>query len=506
MQTLSERAQAAWSILIGKATPPPVQTAGVADASQVTSIQADWGESFTISEDRSARYADFDLMDTGLLHSMLNALVFTALTFDGNDSSSDDSLNINDCFKVQVDGYGSRGPRRVIEQVIDDTGVRSLMRPILRDTLKFGDSFIEPLFDDDSLVRLFPHRCTNMYINRDRKGNLDRGVDANGDGLAYQQKSSVGSVIAGWRPWEMMHVQFWPSIVSPYSEFSFLDGYRVAWKRIEWIEQSMVIARVTRAYPRNAWKVDLTGKSIEEGRRLMRNFVNAITRRTTPSGMMNKTPLSPEHDYFINSGYRPSPDNKSLYPLLNELQVIDPRIEGLANIQDVEYFLQKFFDRVPAEMLGYKGQRQQDLTMQEIVLASFVTYLQRQVLETQLLRPMFDMALKLKGYSGTKYKVVWPSSTAGQSWKMADAGFRLALTFRSWVEAGGSSRKFWLKRVFNLSDEQAEEVLQQAEDERKRFGILDPGDTTGQIARGNQSAGLDIDDIVIDELKKAGLS
>lgn len=484
---------------ISKPTTQEPSTRGLADASQLGAIQREWGEAFALSSNRSSRYEHFDRMDTGHIASMLNAIILTALTFEGNDSPTDDILMINNAFKVQIGGYASSGPTQVIRQIINDTNLRSVLRPVLRDTLKFGDSFIEPLTDSNgNLVRLFHHNTKDIIVNRDKKGNLETGT-RDGHPLAYQQRNSTGTVIAGWYPWEFIHVKYWPD-EKTYSEFSFLDPYRQTWDRLNWIEQSAVVARITRSFLRLIWKVDLTGKSAEEGKKLMRNFASAITRRDTPSGTRHATPLSPDEDYFLSLGYRTGPDNK-LYEMLNGAQVVDPSNAGLANIKDIEHFQNALFDRVPAEMLGIQGQRSQDLTGQEILFSSLIKSIQQEVLEAQLVRPVLNMGLLLKGYKDIKFKVIWPHPSGSANWKLADAQFRLGLGSRTWVEMKGASRRFMLKRIYNLSDDQVDAVLREVEEEEKRFGPLDPADVSGQMAVGNTSSGLDRDGS-IDEIKE----
>lgn len=484
---------------VPKPDPQLPTTRGVADASQLGALQREWNEAFSIAQDRQSAYTDYDKMDTGYISSILNAVVITALTFGDNDSPTDDVLAISNAFKVQIGGYASAGPAQVMRQVIEDTNLRRLLRPVLREVLKYGDAFIEPLVDGNgNLARLFPHHVRDITVNRDKKGDLELG-SRNGQPLAYQQRNDTGTIIAGWYPHEMIHVKFWPSETA-YSEFSFISPYRNAWKRLDWIEQSMVVARVTRSFLRVIWKVDLTGKSVEEGRKLMRNFASAMTRRDTPSGTQNKTPLAPDEDYFLSRGYRTGPDNK-MYESLTDAQIIDPRNEGLANIGDVKHFQNSLFDRVPAEMLGLPVQQNQDLSGQEVLFSSLIRNIQQEVLESQLVRPVFDIALRLKGYNpkSLKYKIVWPHPATSGNWKLADAQFRLTLAARGWLEMRGASRMFWLKRMFNLSDDQAAEVLNQVEDEEKRFGTLNPSDRTGQIAKGNMSADLGIKDFLVAE-------
>lgn len=492
MNSLTERVQQAWSILLGKQQVEQPKTQGVADASQLGSLKREWDEAFSIDSSRSERYSDFRKMDQGIIATMISDLVAICLTFDGNSSITDDVLNISNAFKIQCDGYATSGPKQVIRQVLEDTNLRQLCRFALRDCIKFGDDFWEPLSDPHgNLVRLFPHHVADMVVTRTEKGDLDTGVDSNGFPKAYQQRSDVGAVVAGWYPGDIIHIKYWANPKFGYSEYSFLDQYRSIFKRLDWLEQSCVIARVTRSFPRMAWRIDLTGKSAEEGKKIMRNFANAVSRRETPSGMQSRSPLQPDEDYYISGGYRTGPDQK-LYPILNSLDLIDPKNEGLANIQDITDLRNQLFSQVPSEMVGVQQQRPQDVTDQQIAMASFIKYLQTEVLEAQFIRPVIDRALWLKGYkNAVNYRVVFPSAGTHQSWKLADANFRLGLGFRTELESKVTNRIEYLTRKYGYTEDEAEAVLTRYEEEEKRFGSMSKGDQSSLQARGNQSAGLD---------------
>jgi hypothetical protein len=498
--SLVERLQQAWVALVGKPDKP--ETLGVVDASNVFSHLKQWEEVFSISGARQERYADFDKMDVGYVHIMLNQMVQSCLTFEENEGIADSILSVNECFKIQLDGYGSSGPKKVIEQVLEDTQLREQLPSITRDVIKYGDDFVELIVDNNqNIVDLFPHYARDIIVHRDIKGRLERGVDQNGIPLAYQQTDG-SRVVAGWYPDEMLHVKYAPSRKSAYSLYSFLDPMRASWRKVDWIEQAMVVARITRAYPRLVHKLDLTNKSNQEAKRVMGEYVKAFLRKFTPNNAASKTPHQPDEDYFIGNGHREGKDGK-LYQTLNDINLLDPRGDAFVANQDINHFLKQLFSQVPGENLGLTDQRIADLTGQDVALANLVSYIQNRVLEKQLIRPVIDNALLLKGYRKVNYTVSWPSCIGSQSWRLADAQFRLALAARTWLEMRSAPRSFLLKRIFNLTTDQAEELLNQVEKDEKRFGLLNPGDKTAQQAVGNTSSSLDkLDPAMVEMMKE----
>jgi hypothetical protein len=501
---LLERAQLAWALMVGRKFPAPqVVTQGVADPGRLERIAREWDEAFTISRDRTSRYDDFDRMDGAYIQGMLDEIVEAALTFDTNEDEAEDPLLTARAFKVDLSGYATSGPRQVIADTLESTNLRTKLFAITRDLLKYGDEFVEPLVDpSNTLVAIRSHNVRYLVVNLDEKGNLRTDTDLQGNPMAYQQKSAEGGVLAGWYPNELFHLKLYPSDKAAYSLRSFLDGSRATWRRLDWMEQAVVVTRVTRAGPRGVHYVDLTGKSNEDAKKSFRDYMSAIVRRLTPGGTANKVPMQADEDYFIGQTYRTGPDNK-LYPSLNRLEMLDPNLNGLGSIPDLRYIQQQLFTRISAEMLGLQEQRPSDLTGQDIAFGRLVKYIQRDVLGPQLVRRTLDYALALKGYYKVPYKLVWPVVTVGANWRTADSLFRISLAMRTLQESGNVDPRFALHYMFGLSEQEIDDVLSRAKEWRAEFGPLNPADKSGLIAKGNQSAGREeIDQVLEDILRR----
>lgn len=404
---------------------------------------------------RAARYADFAIMDIGDVAAMLDSVVDAVLTFEDVGSGRG--------FKVEADD-GS--VQTLLDEAIRRADLQQLAEEIMRDILKFGDGFVEPLFNKGVLTGAQTYRPEQVFVTRDDKGKLATGKDDDGLPTAYQQKRN-GQSVAGWQPWEMVHFKLWPSRKLIYSERSLLDAIRADWKKLQLVEQGMVVARVTRAYPRRVHYVDMTGKERPEQEKTLSAYINRMTNRafgrkqTTPEGL----PVADVgEDLYLATGYTTGPDGKP-YPRLNKVETEDPAIAGLAEMGDVAYLRQKIWAYVPADVVGIRRNTSGDLDSQDISYTRLLRRSQRQL--ERGLRQLLDQVLLAAGRlpAQTTYRIVMPAMDVKASWKFSDSKFRASLTLRNYLEVGAISRRFAIKQALNISDREVDAIWKEIGEE-----------------------------------------
>lgn len=392
---------------------------------------------------RQARYADFEAMDNSDTALMLDAVVDAVLTFD--------DVTTGRGFKLEADDKATEELIRLAAKTAD---LPQLAEEALRDMLKYGDCFGEPIFVSKQLVNVQTYRPAEIFVAKDDKGRLAKGKDDNGNFAAFQQKKG-GQIVAGWQPWEMIHGKFWPSRKLNYSLKGLLDDRRVDWRKLQLVELGMVVARVTRAYPRRVHTVDMTNRDRGDQERTLRNYINRMTGRVFGKRVTNDDGLPTadvNEDLYVAQGYVTGPDGK-LYPKLNTVKTEDPAIAGLAELGDVEYLRQKVWSAVPADVVGIKRSTSSgEVDSQDLAYARMLRRCQVQL--EKFLRGILDQVLLASGKlpSATPYRVIFPAVSVGAAWKFADARFRDSLTIRNYLEMGTISRRFAVKRSFNLSD------------------------------------------------------
>lgn len=514
--TLQQRISQALDVLRGKLTVPTAQPptpslksepqaqdgvktqddpAGRAlpDANYISAVYRNYSELLLGNPTRRARYKDYEAMDKSQVAAMLDAVVDSCLV------SDDGKLN-----GIAIEAGGK--VETVLNDLIKSTNLNAFLRVALRDFLKYGDNWIGVVYDDNlNIVGFDNPPPAQMWTFVDDNMRLLTGTEDVVMGnrriqvaKAYQQKTDALQTVAGWQPFEMVHMRFRPSNRLIYSDGSFLEDMREDWYKIRLIEESLVLHRVTRAAPRGQHFIDVTGMTDQQAKEAIDNYVAMVTQSKLSNGENVKTTIAVDEDLYASTAYRQAPDGK-LYPSLNRTEFHDPRNTGLQSLPDVEHFVKKMFSRVPAEIVGILPDRQ-DISTQDIAASRFYANLQYQ-LEHQFLRFVFDLALLLKGFKPTKdsYKLIFPNVQLRTSWRFADARFRQSLADANDIESGVNTRKNIAQDKYNWTDDRWEEHVSQFKKEQDIFLPPEPAPAVGtnvgakgkkvtQIRKGQNSA------------------
>lgn len=450
---------------------------GYGDANYISAWYKQYSDLFIHGVNRQRRYQDYIDMDCGQVAAMLDAIVDSCFV-------SDDGGILG--FKVEA---RSNKFQNIIEQVNKELDLTHNIRFILRDTLKFGDNFIGLVMDDNwNIVDYENPPARQMYAFTDEKNRLLTGTEPiviDGKIIeiprAFQQKSSSLQTVAGWFAWEMYHLKFFSSKQSIYSTKSFLEDMRADWFKLKMIEESLVIHRLTRAAPRNVHVLDVTGKSPEEAKAAMDEYVRGMTQKKLSNNQFVQDTLSVSEDYYLGQTARTGADGKQ-YPSLNDVRTIDPRSTNLQRLPDVDYLVHKIFSRVPSEIVGILPDRN-DISSQDIAASRFYLYCQT-LMEKQLLRPAYNLALSLRGYKPEPedYRIIFPNVQMRSSWRLSDSRFRAAMGNGENINNSVVSRKFISQQEFGFSDQEWDAQKAEILKEQKEFGTI-PNATKPALVR-----------------------
>lgn len=457
------------------ATPPQARAQdepagrGLPDANLIASMYRQYQDGMDATLTRRRRYAESDLMDNGQMAAYLDAII--------------DACLISDDGKIKgVKIQAGNKIESVLNGIIKDTNLNANLRLFLRDTLKYGDNWIGYVFDDQYNIVAFdnppPHQ---MWTFGDRNLRLYNGTETIGSetfARAYQQKTDALKTVAAWFPFEMAQLKYRPSLRKLYSERSFLDEMRADWYKLRLIEEGLVLHRVTRAAPRLIHTLDVTGKDTNAAGEALKAYIDMLHSKRTSNDELNRDIMAVDEDYFLTTQYRPVGDK--LFPSLNNVTQLDPRNTGLAALPDVDYLQQKMYARVPPEIVGILPDRQ-DISTQDIAASRFYAYLQF-VLETQFLRPMFNLGLMLKGFVPKEddYQIIFPDVQLRTSWRFADANFRQSLSNANDVEAGINNRKNISQDKYGWTDAEWDAHVAQFKKEQDVFAPPEPAPAVGK--------------------------
>jgi len=169
---------------------------------------------------------------------------------------------------------------------------------------------------------------------------------------AYEQYyPGTNNFIAGFLPWQITHLR-WNHRGS--DKYGRALGYtaRVAWRKLQAMEEAMCINWLTRAFARLLFELDITGKSEEEAKRYIGEFKASLQSRKMASGVQGTEVMSIVKDIHIGKGYREVAGK--LYESLNDVKVLDTSSTGFTNLNPIEYYRNKMLTsfRVPHAYLG----------------------------------------------------------------------------------------------------------------------------------------------------------
>lgn len=422
---------------------------------------------------RAARYTDFDAMDSGDVGQMLDATVDSTVVFE-----DDPEIRV---FKLEADDPNIKD---LLEAATKAANIREVAEEILRDGYKYGDGFGEPVFQKKALVGIQTYSPKEIRTARNDKGELLDGTDTDGFPIAFQQLKQ-GTIVAGWKPYEMLHFKLFPNRKKLYSERGMLDPIRATWRKLEMVEQGMVVARISRAYPRRVHYLDVTGKDRSEQEDFIKRFIYRLTNKSRgvkPTNSDGLPIIDVSEDLYLTTGYIPSPDGKSLQAMLNKTEIEDPATAGLSSLDDVYYLRQKLWSGAPSDLVGIKRNNTTDLDSQDLAYGRFLLRAQRQL--EKWLRGVFDQVLLAAGKNPdeVQYSIILPTVNVRGSWKYADARFRESLTLRNYAEMGAISRQWMLARAYNLSEQEIKKIWAQIEEEAQNPIFLPIGQSASNGA------------------------
>lgn len=275
----------------------------------------------------------------------------------------------------------SRGRDHVIQIFSENEKLRDFLQEIrdrlnldyrawgsIRNLAKYGEIFEEIVVDDKLKLRRIkelPHE--RMVRNEDKFGVLPK------TSAFLQFSNTYGEIIARFDDWEVMHSRLLRSNSDVYGN-SILQPLRKTYKRLQMIEDSMVLTRLTRASSKLVYFVDV-GQLPPPLARKHVNEVKADVRKRRLFDARSQqlkddyNPLASEEDIFMATRTGSKADVKQLYGDIN-----------IGNLDDVKFFHTKLLGglKVPKSYLQITEDTRgkAELTVQDIQFARIVRRLQ----------------------------------------------------------------------------------------------------------------------------------
>lgn len=429
-------------------------------------------EHLRVDQDLTARYTDAEEMD-----EYPEISVAFDIYADDAATPNEDDLSIwfsSENKAVERDLHDTFHKRVRVEQ--DIWGLE-------RTLAKYGNAFSELIVTEQGLVGMNflppptirrvegPHGQLLGFV-QDIRGEFNIGLSdfyrlAKERGADGSQRRPPGELTI-FEDWEMVHWRLRGKHMRSMYGHSVADPARWIWKRLSLLEDALLIYKLDRAPSRYAFYVDVGEYDAERGLAYVNRVKNQFVKKkfvnpSTGKLDMRYNPLAHDEDFFI--------------PMRGGKETT--RIETLqgpdyAETDTVEYHRDKLVAavKVPKSYMGYGGEEvKQALSAADIRFARTVMRLQRES------RVGFRQAARVhfiaKGASIDRDEYSVRMNTPSAILELAKVEVMAATSDLAQRMGEIVSTRWVLTNLFDFSDQEAEEVMLERDEEQKRKGKVE---------------------------------
>jgi hypothetical protein len=363
-----------------------------------------WGAD-DISTTRTQLYAEMEEMEATMPEAS-RALDILA------DNAVSAPKGVRRTFTIRFDEgetEASEPHQQIIRSLIDRLQLQEKSYAIARDTLKYGDNFLQVIVGNDLHVNRLMYMAPNsMRRNEDQQGLLKTG---RGDSAAFEQfYPSTSKRIAWFYPWQIAHLRWNRAGGSKYGK-PLLAPARYPFKKLQSMEEALVINWLTRAFARLLFEVDVSGKTPQEAQAYLQAFMRNLKQRSRSESQSMAHRLTVAKDLVIGKSYRNQ--GGKFDPSLDKISIVDTSNTGFWNITAVEYWREKLITAtgIPKAHLGIEKDVNSRSTLQwqdERLIARMVRRIQ--VVLSELVHHLITLELILQGIDpdSVHYVLEWP--------------------------------------------------------------------------------------------------
>ena len=403
----------------------------------------------SVENKRKLKYKEYERMDTESVE-VASALDIYADNATSGDRDTNETIEIVSESETVVE---------ILNEVKDRLKLDFELWSIARQLVKYGDCFEELVVYPDLEVHRLKHLPPDeMRVIEDQWGRLDAKTP-------YQQVDDYGNTVAKFEKWQVIHFKLTKDRSSTYGvDGSILYPLRKVFKQLAMMEDSLVIARLTRAQQRFAFMIDVSG--VEPGEataEYLRKVKNSMRKKRTidpRTGQMDLkyNPLSVEEDVFLARRDGSGSDVKVLEGASN-----------LGQLADVEYFSKKLFAglKVPKAWMGFEGDTHARavITELDVQFAKTIRRIQQSLISG--LRDLFDFVLVTRGIDPREnpYTLKLPIlSTVDEmrQWELEKIKAEVATMYKNSL---GISSEWIYRNLLDMTEEEIEEIKNELGDE-----------------------------------------
>jgi len=436
-------------------------------------IMKDWYDSeFLGKSSRKNKYEVYKFLDKNLAEATTSLNIYS-------DNIVSGAIGGEENFTVLV---GTDAPPEV-EEVIKETERRTRIKDIIwdiaRDMTGYGDDFEEVIIVQDDNGKFWIDGLKKLPKQEIFADVDDRGLFNNKD-FPYIQKRDVmekEGIPFDW--WRILHFKVGRDVYGvDYALFA--NASQRIGRQLLWIDDSVVLARLSRAWQRYAWMVDTKTLSPDEAWEYIERFKERVERReiiNRDTGQMNITdsPPLPDEDVFIPTSEKRNVDLRVLSGDLN-----------IGNIEDIKYIQRKFFMAVniPKAYAGLEEGTRSKATLGQIDVQFARQVRRKQNALVPGLRRFYELAFILADIDPKSFDwtVQFPElNTIDEMlmWEMMKIKAEVAKIMS--MDIGAVNNMWIYKEILGLSDEEIEDYAMYLPDDDSEEESFDLGNINPKL-------------------------
>ena len=282
---------------------------------------------------RFAAYRDYDLMDAEQPEVSAALDVIAEFSTQSDDPKAE-TFNIQSEDEELSDYLHEKVKLLCLEQVVT---------PTAREVMKYGGTFWELVASDQGeITGVKPLPPTTMIRNEDKWGILMKNAFTQIDPKTQQN-------VANFTSWQIVHGRYHKVHGRMYGS-SLLEPGRAVYKKLQLVEDGLVIGRLYRSHLRYLFQIPVEGMSANAAEEFIRKKKQEFRKRqrynpSTGKVEMFDSPITADEDFYI--GVRKE-------GVQADVKVIQGQDVG--TITDIEYLQNKLFAvlKVPKAILGFE--------------------------------------------------------------------------------------------------------------------------------------------------------
>ena len=359
-------------------------------------------ETTKLHKSRDAKYNEYEYLDENLAEAS-SALNLYA------DNVVSGSIGYEENYKIVIGKNTQKTDeiQRIVEKNEKRSSIKDAVWEVARNLTGYGDDFREIVIaQDPSDGEYFIQKVKQLPVKEIIANVDERGVFLDPNEMYWQKKSIYDKEsIASFEWWRLIHFKIGQATYG-VDRSIFAGAARRIGRQLLWTDEALVIARMTRAWQRYGYYIDVEGMNADEVWDYIETFMSQMTRKelvetTTGKISVADKPIMPDEDI----GIPVTKDSKQGVTVLSG----DPNV---GRIEDIKYLQNKFLMAVsvPKAYMAIEEGVRAKATIQQIDVQFARQVRRRQAALIPGLRQFYNIAFLINGIdpNSFEWQIVFP--------------------------------------------------------------------------------------------------